>query len=95
MKLTLQLQLLPDADQKPVLLDTRERFNAAALYVAKVGFEAGVFSPPSLHGRCYREIRARFGLSAQMAVRAIGKTVEVFARDKTTGPVFKPHGAVT
>ena len=95
MKLTLQLQLLPDADQKPILLDTMERFNAAASFAARVGFEAKVFSQPSLHGRCYREIRERFGLSAQMAVRAIGKAVEMCARDKTTCPVFKPHGAVT
>jgi putative transposase len=37
----------------------------------------------------------RFGLSAQMAVRAIGKAVECFARDKKVCPVFKPYGAVT
>jgi putative transposase len=43
----------------------------------------------------YREIRERFGLSAQMAVRAIGKAVECFQRDKTKCPAFKPHGAVT
>jgi IS605 OrfB family transposase len=30
-----------------------------------------------------------------MAVRAIGKAVEVFKRDKKSCPEFKPHGAVT
>jgi IS605 OrfB family transposase len=95
MKLTLQLQLLPDAGQKATLLETMERFNEAASFAAKVGFEAGVFSQPSIHERCYKEIRERFGLSAQMAVRAIGKAVEAFARDKTRCPSFKPHGAVT
>lgn len=95
MKLTIQMQLLPDADQKRTLLDTMERFNAAASFAAKVGFEAGVFSQPAIHKRCYREIRERFGLSAQMAVRAIGKAVECFRRDKSTCPVFKPRGAVT
>jgi putative transposase len=30
-----------------------------------------------------------------LAVRAIGKAVEVFKRDKTVCPVFKPHGAIT
>jgi putative transposase len=34
-------------------------------------------------------------LSAQMTVRAIGKAVECFARDKKKCPVFKPHGAIT
>jgi putative transposase len=94
MKLTLQLQLLPAADQKPVLLATMERFNEAATFAAKLGFEHGVFSQPSIHKLAYREIRERFGLSAQMAVRAIGKAVECFKRDKTKRPSFKPRSAV-
>jgi IS605 OrfB family transposase len=99
MKLTLQLQLLPAPDQKATLLATMERFNQAATFAAKVGFEAGVFSAPSIQKRCYREIRERFGLSAQMAVRAIGKAVEAFATLKAKGrkecPSFKPRGALT
>jgi len=95
MKLTLQLQLLPNAEQKRTLLETIERFNAAASFAAKVGFEAGVYSQPSIHKRCYAEIRERFGVSAQMAVRAISKAVEVFKRDKSKCPVFKKRGAIT
>jgi IS605 OrfB family transposase len=95
MKLTLQMQVIPTADQKDVLLATMERFNEAASFAAKVGFEAGVFSQPSIHKLAYVEIRERFGLSAQMAVRAIGKAVEVFKRDKSKCPAFKPRGAVT
>jgi putative transposase len=99
MKLTLQLQLLPTPDQKPVLLDTMERFNQAATLAAKLGFERGVISQPSIHKLAYAEIRERFGLSAQMAVRAIGKAVEAFATLKAKGrkecPTFKPRGAVT
>lgn len=71
------------------------RFNEAASYAAKVGFESGGFSQPAIHKRCCAELRARFGLSAQMAVRAIGKAVEVFRRDKTRCPVFRPNGAMT
>ena len=95
MNLTLQMKLLPRDEQKPVLFATIERFNEAATFAAKAGFEAGVFSQPSIHKLCYKEIRQRFGLSAQMAVRAIGKAVECFKRDKTVCPVFKPRGAVT
>jgi putative transposase len=54
-----------------------------------------VFSQPSIHKLAYREIRRRFSLSAQLAVRAIGKAVEVFQRDKTVCPTFRPDGAVT
>ena len=99
MKLTLQLQLLPDAQQSAVLLETMERSNEAASFAAKVGFEAGVSSQPSIHRRCYAEIRQRFGLSAQMAVRAIGKAVEAFATLKAKGreecPGFRTRGAIT
>jgi|SRR5271157_406297 len=87
--------MLPNAAQKPILLATMERFNEAATFAAKVGFEAGVLSQPSIHKRCYAEIRERFGLSAQMAVRAIGKAVKVFAGNKTKCLSFRSHGAVT
>ncbi|MCI0459947.1 MAG: transposase [Gemmataceae bacterium] len=95
MKLTLQLQLLPTTEQATLLLETMERCNAAASFAARVGFEAGVFRQPSIHARCYRELRNRLGLSSQQAVRAIGKAVEAFARDRTVCPVFRPHSAIT
>jgi IS605 OrfB family transposase len=94
-KLTLQLQILPDAEQRRRLLETMERVNEAATFAAQCGFKAKVFSQPSIHKLAYAEIRSRFKVSAQMAVRAIGKAVECFARDKTVCPVFKPHGAIT
>jgi IS605 OrfB family transposase len=94
MKLTLQLQLLPTADQKTELLETMERFNAAASFAARVGFEHEVYGQVSIHGLCYHEIREKFGLSAQMAVRAIAKAVECFQRDKGVCPEFNPHGAI-
>jgi IS605 OrfB family transposase len=93
--LTLQLRLLPDAAQTARLLATMERANEAATFAARKGFCARVFSQPSIHKLAYAEIRSRFKLSAQMAVRAIGKAVECFARDKNVCPVFKPHGAIT
>jgi putative transposase len=99
MKLTLQMKVLPDADQSPVLLATMERFNEAATFSARAGFEAGVFSQPSIHKLAYAAIRERFGLSAQMAVRAIGKAVEAFRTLKAKGrkecPEFRPRGAIT
>jgi putative transposase len=95
MKLTLQLKLLPTSEQHSALLGTMHAFNAAASYIAEVGFRDHVFSQISLHKRCYRDVRDRFGLSAQMAVRAIGKAVEAFKRDKKVCPVFRVDGAIT
>lgn len=94
MKLTVQIQALP-GEHADLVLRTMAAFNAAATYAARVAFDAGVFSQPAIHARCYRDLRERFGLSAQMAVRAIGKAVETFRRDKKRCPVFRPDGAVT
>ena len=95
MKLTLQLKLVPTPEQHTALMATMRAFNAAASYAAQVGFHDHVFTQQSIHERCYRELRDRFGLSAQMAVRAIGKAVETFKRDKKVCPVFRPDGAMT
>src|SRR5947209_12005345 len=95
MKLTIQLQLLPTAAQVATLLNTMARVNEAASFAARLAFDAGVFSMPSIHRLAYFAIRERFGLSAQLAVRAAGKAVEAFQRDKTACPVFRPDGAIT
>jgi putative transposase len=95
MKLTLQLKLVPTPEQHTALLETMRAFNAAASYAAHVGFADHVFSQQAIHVRCYRELRDRFGLSSQMAVRAISKAVETFRRDKRQCPVFRSDGAMT
>ncbi len=90
---------MPSPEQRDLLLLTMERFNEAATFAARCGFDARVYSQPSIHKLAYREIRDRFGLSAQMAVRAIGKAVEAFKTMKSRGIkvclTFKPRGAVT
>jgi putative transposase len=99
MKLTLRIRLMPTDEQRDLLLTTMVRFNEAATFAAQAGFEAKVYSQPSIHKLAYAEIRERFGLSAQMAVRAIGKAVEAFASLKKKGiktcPTFQPRGAIT
>mgnify|MGYP001585179077 CR=1 FL=1 len=94
MKLTLRLHLLPTAEQHTALRDTMRLCNEAATYAAAKGFAAGVYGQVSLHHLAYYEIRERFGLSSQLAVRAIAKAVECFQRDKTVCPVFRADGAI-
>jgi putative transposase len=94
MKLTLQLKLLPTPDQHAALRETMRLCNAAATYAAAAGFAAGVFGQVSIHHLVYYDIRERFGVSSQLAVRAIAKAVECFQRDKTVCPAFRPDGAI-
>ncbi len=95
MKQTLLFKLAPDADQHAALLRTLEAFNAACTAVAAVAFREQSASKIDLQKLVYYDIRARFGLSAQMAIRAIAKVAEAYKRDKRIQPRFRPHGAMT
>lgn len=94
MKLTLPVKLAPSAEQHAALLATMERFNQACDAIALVAFAQACANKIDLQKIVYYPTRERFGLSAQMTVRAIGKVVEVYKRDKTICPRFRPHGAV-
>lgn len=94
MHLTLMVKLQPTSDQATVLLFTMERFNAACNAIADVAFAQRTASQVKLHHLTYRLVREQFGLSAQMAVRAIGKVAEAYKRDKSIQPTFRPHGTI-
>ena len=94
MKLTLPVKLAPTPEQARALLGTMERFNAACDWLAGIAFRERCANKVALQKLAYYEVRARFGLAAQPTIRAIGKTVEAYKRDKTIRPRFDPHGAV-
>ncbi|HEY7158017.1 MAG TPA: transposase [Gemmataceae bacterium] len=94
MKLTVPIKLLPTDEQATHLLDTMQAMNEAANHAARVGFDYKVYGQVSIHRFCYQALRERFGLGAQHAVRAIGKAVEIFARDKSVCPNFRSDSAV-
>jgi IS605 OrfB family transposase len=94
MKLTLQTQLLPERDHAARLKATVERFNEAADWAAGIAFEHRCSNKVVLQKIVYRELRDRFGLSAQMAVRCIAQVCEAYRRDKAIRPVFRPHAAM-
>ena len=94
MKLTLQLQLLPDTAQADALRITIERFNAAATWLADVAFTQQCANKIALQKLTYYELRARFGLPADTAIRCIAQVVEAYKRDKTIAPTFREHAAV-
>jgi IS605 OrfB family transposase len=94
MNLVVQIQLLPEVDASQKLRDTVERFNAACNWIAGECFarrEANVFNARKF---AYHEVRERFGLSSQMAQLAIKAVCDVYKRDKSIKPVFRPHAAV-
>ncbi len=94
MKTALQIKLLPSSAQHALLLDTMHVFNAACTWIAAYAYHEQCASKFLLQKALYQEIRQRFGLSAQLAIRAIVKAVEASKRDKATQIAFRPDGAV-
>ncbi len=95
MKQVAVVKLAADPEQQAALVRTLEAFNAACEWIASVAFSEGTANKFKLQKLVYREARERFGLSAQMAVRAIAKVCEAFKRDKRIQPHFRPRGAMT
>jgi len=88
------LKLATQPEQADALLATMRACNAASNRVAEVAFEHRTANKIRLQPLVYGELRERFGLSSQMAVRAIGKACEAYKRDKKIRPEFRPLGAV-
>ena len=93
-KLTLQIQLLPDKRQADQLKSTIERFNQACSWLAEHAFEMKTANKISLQQHFYYELRDQFGLSAQMASICIRHVGGTYSRDKSILPVFRPNAVM-
>lgn len=78
LKQTLLVKLAPTPDQHAALLRTLETFNAACNRIAAVAFAERNANKLQLQKLVYYEVRRDFGLSAQMAIRAIAKVSEAY-----------------
>ena len=94
MKLTLQTQLLPTPKDAAKLMATVERFNEAATWLAAVAFDRKLANKFELQKLCYAELRQRFGLSSQMAIRCIAQVVEAYKKDKDKRPKYRRRSAM-
>ncbi len=94
MKLVVQAQLFPDAEQAPKLKAVIERFNEACNWLAGVAFERKLSNRIELQRIAYHDIREKFALSAQMACLCIRRVCEAYKRDKSIRPTFRKHAAM-
>ena len=76
------------------LLRTIEAVNRACGAIAEVAFRDRCRNRTRLHALTYRMAREQYGLSAQMAVRAIGKVGGAYVRNLSRKPTFRLRGAV-
>jgi predicted transposase len=61
MKLTLQIQLLPDNKQADQIKSTMERFNQSCSWLARQAFEMKTANKIALQQSFYYELRERLG----------------------------------
>ena len=94
MKITMRLKLIPTQEQANALLETMKAFNAACNHVSQIAFLSKVYGKYDLQKTCYYPIRETFNISAQMAVRVIGRVTETYKRDKKQLHVFQPLAAM-
>ena len=94
MKQVIALKLEPSPEQANALLAVMEAFNAAASFVAAVAFEKRISNKLVIQPLVYGQLREHFGLSSQLAIRAIAKAIEAYKRDKTIQPAFRAQGAI-
>jgi putative transposase len=93
MKLVAALKMLPTHEQAACLTATLARCNAACSWLAERGFESQTFRQFDLHKVAYGELRSRFGLTAQAAVRSISKVADAFKVSREVAPVFRADAA--
>ncbi|MEU6253988.1 transposase [Streptomyces sp. NPDC047043] len=79
MKLVVQVKLLPTPEQATALEATLRVCNMAADHASSVAYETGVKSRNDLQKAVYADLKVRFGLSAQPAVRVVKKVVDAYA----------------
>jgi IS605 OrfB family transposase len=93
MKLVAAVKLLPTRAQAACLKVTLARCNEACSWLAALGFERQTFRQYDLHKLAYVDLRERFGLTAQAAVRSIAKVADAFKVNRKMAPVFRQDAA--
>ena len=94
MELTLQLKLLPTEDQATALRAVMARFNEACNWLAAQAFAKQCTNKLTLQRLYYHELRTRFALPSQMAVRCLARVAGTYRRDKHICPTFRPDAAM-
>lgn len=94
MLLTIQTKVVTDIYAGERLLKTMEAFNKACNHISEFAWDNKIFGKIRLQQNLYYNIREKFNLSAQMAVRAVAKVSESYKIERNHKHTFKEHGAV-
>jgi putative transposase len=84
MRRVIKLRMLPTRAEAAALDETLRVSNAASSWLSQQMHSAGVFRKIDAHHRFYTELRERFGLAAQPAIRVIGRVADAYASRRAT-----------
>ena len=94
MKLTVQVKLLPSAEQAAALRATLETANAAADRLSQLAWESKEFNRFALHKAHYRTLRDEFPLSSQVVCLLVAKVSDAYKLDKKCQREFRTMGSI-
>lgn len=95
MKLIAQVKLQPSPEQADALRRTMLVYNDAANFVSEQAWMRKSFRAYDLHHATYYDVRSRFGLAAQLAIRVIAVVADAYKLDRMTRRTFRKMGSVT
>jgi len=93
MKLVANLKLTPTDAQHEALLATLTTANRACNWLSRQAWDTKTFGQFALHKLAYASCRETFGLTAQMAVRCIGKVSDAYKLDRQARRRFRRYAA--
>ena len=93
-KIIAQLKLQPTPAQADALKRTLETANAAANAASARAWHQQTFRAYDLQKRCYGELRAQFGLSAQLVIRVLAKVGDSYRLDRKKQRSYSKHGSI-
>lgn len=88
------MKLLPDPAQAKALDKLLRISNKACDWLSAQAWETKTFGQYALHKLAYLEVRKRFELPAQIAVRCISKVADAYKLDKDSKRAFRPLGSL-
>lgn len=95
MKLIAQVKLQPTDEQADALRRTLLAWNEAANYISGQAWMMKSFRAYDLQKATYYDVRERFGLTAQAAIRVIAVVADAYKLDKKAKRTFRRMGAMT
>jgi len=86
---TVVCKLQTSEEEAEKLLETLKAFRDACNHISKVAYERRVFNPVALHHFTYRDVRERFGLPANLAIRARDRVAKAYKHNRSRLLEFK------